>query len=234
MSSKSDLHHILNKAKWAPSGDNTQPWFIEVLSDTEFKLNLTQFKKNVYNLIPMSDYVTIGMFIENARLAAHHLGYDLSWQVQDEEKVFVSIAKTEDVSDSALYPYIETRSVNRFPYKLKLLKQTIKHSLKDILDDDIRVVFYEPFYQRLSIGRLMMLLTSVRLKLPEIYEVHRDMIDWADQDSIDKMPKGSLGANPFSLKMMKWALAKKNRNQFLMKLPLSTLSFEIELDLQKR
>ncbi|WP_341643733.1 nitroreductase family protein [Thauera sp. SDU_THAU2] len=33
MSSRETLLEILNLARWAPSGDNTQPWKFEILAD---------------------------------------------------------------------------------------------------------------------------------------------------------------------------------------------------------
>lgn len=227
---KRDIEKILDLARWAPSGDNGQPWSVSLTSDHEFTLDLTKFKKNVYNLLPMPDYLSNGMFLENAKIAARQKGYDLTWALKG-ERVKAEIAKNKDAAPEPLYPYIKTRSVNRYRYKLKKLSTLVKEALDNSLDEDMRLFWFEDFEEKFEIAKILMLLSDIRLRLPEAYEVHRDMVDWSGKDSPDKMPSSALGMNPVTLKLMKWVLAKENRNKALMSLPGSTVGVRIELDL---
>lgn len=231
-SRNSAIMDILDSARWAPSGDNGQPWKISVQSEHEFSLDVSKFKSNVYNLFPMPDFIAIGMFLENAAIAAAHKNMDLEWRLEG-ERISVFLRKRGDSkNDTApLFPYIKIRSVNRYPYRLKKLSPIVKERLKASLDRDVQIFWLENLKDRLKVAKTSMLCTDIRLRLPEAYEVHRDMIDWSGQSSPDKMPFKSLGANPLAGALMKWALQDQKRNRTLLKFPGSTLSFQIELDL---
>ena len=228
----SALMEILDSAKWAPSGDNGQPWKISVQSENEFSLDVSKFGSNVYNLFPMPDFIALGMFLENAAIAAVHKKMDLEWRMEG-ERINAALRKHKESkkNKNSLFPYIKIRSVNRYPYKLKKLPLTIKERLQSDLDRDIQIFWLENLKDRFKVAKTSMLCTDIRLRLPEAYEVHRDMIDWSGQSSPDKMPFKSLGANPLAGALMKWALQNRKRNQSLLKFPGATLSFQIELDL---
>ncbi|MCB1556619.1 MAG: hypothetical protein KDJ15_04810, partial [Alphaproteobacteria bacterium] len=224
------LDRILDVARWAPSGDNCQPWFLTLRNDTAFQMDLGRFKQNVYNLLPMPDYISTGMFIENARIAAEKEGYDLDWTTA-EDQVAVTLKKAKKKPENPLYPYIPTRSVNRYVYKPKKLLPTVRTALTAAVDDGIRITWFESFADKRKIADLMMRTTDIRLRLPETFPIHSTLIDWSGQDSADRIPAAAAGVNPLALKMMKWALGDQTRNEKLMKLPGSTASFMLELDL---
>lgn len=227
-----DLERILDMARWAPSGDNCQPWFITIESDTRFSLDLTKFKKNVYNLTPEPDFLTTGAFLGTARIAAEAFGYDLVWQLDGTDKVVAEIVKSEGRGgENPLSPYIRTRSVNRFRYRLKSLPLQVKKELDALLDEDLKLHWYESLAEKFDVARLLMQTTDIRLRIPETYAIHSHMTDWSGEDSPDRMPARALGINPLGLAMMKWAMANEKRNATLVSLPASTSSFQMELDL---
>lgn len=222
---------ILDSAKWAPSGDNGQGWFITLLSDREFLLDLSRFKVNAYNLLPMPDWVSTGMFLENAAIAAQQQGKDLTWRVEEDGRtVRATLVDATPGAKAALFPFITTRSVNRFPYRRTRLSATIKREAEALLDDDIRLYWLEGMSAQRAVAAILRKTTDIRLRIPETYTIHRDMVEWEDRDSADRMPAGSLGMNRLSLAMMRWALATARRNRTLLSLPGSTLSFQLELD----
>ncbi|MCB1782498.1 MAG: ThiF family adenylyltransferase [Alphaproteobacteria bacterium] len=227
---KRDIEWILNEARWAPSGDNEQPWKISITAEDTFTLDLSAHKKNVYNLMDMPDLLTIGIFLETAAIAAREKSYELKYKIKGN----LLEAKLEKVSGSAkslLLPYIKSRSVNRFRYKICPLPESLKEAAEKVLDPDIKIVWLESFAERQQVAKLLMKTTDIRVRLKETFEIHQNMIDWSGKDSKDKMPSASLGINPLAERLMKWALANKNRNDMFLKLPGATLPFQIELDL---
>lgn len=224
-----DLHAILDMAKWAPSGDNSQPWAITIHSATQFSLDLTCFKQNTYNLLPMPDLITTGMFLQNAAIAAQQRGLDVRWQVEGHTVQAELVAASENHT-APLYPYITERSVNRYPYRLKPLPAYVKKGVDALLDDDMEIHWFERPAQRWRIAKLLMLNSDIRLHVPETYPIHRDMIDWNAADSADRMPAACLGASLLTRVLMRWSLASSRRNDLLMRLPGSTLGVQLELD----
>lgn len=225
------MKSILMAAIWAPSGDNAQPWSVRALSADSFEVDLTRSERGSYNLVPIPDWVSLGMFLENGRLMAEKIGYDLFYEVKDTQRVNVHLSPVAEKRDSALLPFIESRSVNRYPYKTGAIAQDFKDDLAAQLDDDIDIYWYESFAARLLIARLMMRCTDLRLRMDETYHLHKGLIDWSGADSMDKLPMGALGLTPPSLKMMKWVLSDQVRCKRMMKLPAATRMTQIELDL---
>jgi|TARA_R110002126_G_scaffold291807_1_gene459723 hypothetical protein len=224
------MKSILMSCLWAPSGDNAQPWTITPLSQDSIRLDIKKSQRNSYNLVPIPDWVSLGMFIENGRLMAQKLGYDLAYEIVDLETVIVHLDAAE-TQNSDLLAYVEQRSVNRYIYKTNALDDEFKGALTAQLDDDIEIHWYESFKEKLTVARLMMRATDLRLRMDETYPIHRDLIEWSDADSMDKIPMGSLGLSAPSLSMMKWVLSDEARSRAMMKLPAATLMTQIELDL---
>ncbi len=231
MSLSAHMKSVLMAAIWAPSGDNGQPWTVRPLSTDSFEVDLTRIARNSYNLLPIPDWVSLGMFLENGRLMAEKIGYDLSYEVMDAQRVRVTLSPAAGTNVNALLPFIESRSVNRYAYKTGAMTQGFKDDLHAQLDDDVEIFWYESFKERLSIARLMMRATDLRLRMDETYSIHKELIDWSGADSMDKLPMGSIGLTPPSLKMMKWVLDDQARCKRIMKLPAATLMTQIELDL---
>ena len=223
------LNSIISKAIWAPSGDNAQPWHITLVSNHAFKLSLNAFKVDTYNLIPIPNWIAVGMFLENAVLAAQREGYRLSYEIGADD-IHVEIEPSQ-IFKSDLYEQIEKRSVNRFPYKRTQLREMDKLPLEDQIDDHIKLHWFDRFDEHYVIARLMMRSTDIRLRVPETYAIHKDLIEWADKNSESKLPISSVGLSKVSAKMMRWVLAKEERNAALMRKPGATFFTQLELDL---
>ncbi|MBL8640101.1 MAG: ThiF family adenylyltransferase [Alphaproteobacteria bacterium] len=230
------IEEILDQAKWAPSGDNSQPWRIALADDFSFSVEVDRSKRNVYNLLEMPDLISAGMFLENAVIAARHKGYDIKHRVMGgriEAGLVPSSTMTAARVDQSriLYPYIKTRSVNRYPYKLKPIPPLVAAAAEELLDHDIKIHWLKGMSEKWAVARATMMTSDIRLRLPETYFVHKHMIDWSGQNSPDKMPAASLGTNSLSTSLTKWALHSEKRNRLMLKLPAATLSFQVELDL---
>lgn len=228
-----DLQFILDTAVWAASGDNGQPWEITVYSDVHFTVRLKRDDVNVFNIIPLPDLMSLGMLIENADLAAKARGKHLRAEMKDE--LSADIFLEEHTPDQAvnvvdLLPYIKTRSVNRFAFKRKALSAEHKKMLEACLDEDMTIAWYENNAERFRIARMMMASTNLRLRMPESYQIHKDIIDWNEGDSAEGLPVQALGISALSAKALKWMLDKESRNQMMARIPGATLPTSLELD----
>jgi nitroreductase len=91
-----EIEHILEAARWAPSGQNNQPWKFMVVQDTKTREGLAQFTsyKQIVRGAPMSivvcldttisysrdkDLMAIGATIQNMLLRVHSLGLGACW-----------------------------------------------------------------------------------------------------------------------------------------------------------
>ncbi len=74
----SPLHQILDLARWAPSGDNTQPWRFEIVDELHFVIHGRDTRGDtVYDLDGRPSQISLGALIETATIAATAHGLTL-------------------------------------------------------------------------------------------------------------------------------------------------------------
>jgi hypothetical protein len=71
----------------------------------------------------------------------------------------------------------------------------------------------------------------VRLTMPEAYEVHRTIIEWGAQYSEDKVPDAALGADPMTVKLMRFVMKSWDRVSFFNRYLAGTLAPRLQMDL---
>src|ERR1700687_4923160 len=65
------MEQILDLARWAPSGDNAQPWRFEILADDHLVVHGFDTRERcVYDLDGRSSQPALGAMLETLRLAA--------------------------------------------------------------------------------------------------------------------------------------------------------------------
>ena len=78
--SRDTLSHILDLARWASSGDNTQPWRFEVVDDHLIRAHSSDTR----DYIPpasLVDWIQLGIAVQRIWLTATHLGLHLQPQM---------------------------------------------------------------------------------------------------------------------------------------------------------
>ena len=71
----SEIRSILELARWAPSGDNTQPWRFEIVSDREILVHGYDTRDScVYDLDGCASQLSHGALLETLSLAATRFG----------------------------------------------------------------------------------------------------------------------------------------------------------------
>lgn len=231
----STIEQILNLARWAPSGDNTQPWRFEILDEDHVAVHCFDTRDHiVYDLQGHASQIAMGALIETFAIAAtaHGLGITAKRRSEtpEERPVFdVRLIKDKNIAADPLVAYIETRTVQRRPMSTRALSADQRKTLEACLPAGYRAVILEGFSNRLAMAKLMFLNDKLRLSMPEAFEVHRSIIDWKKRYSDDKVPEQAIGVDYLTARLMQWTLQSWGRVAFMNKYLAGTLAPRIQL-----
>ena len=146
--SRDTLTHILDLARWAPSGDNTQPWRFEIVDDNHIRVHGSDTRDHVlYDYDGHPSHIAHGALLETLRIAATGFGLNASWTISskgDDRNPVYDVTLTPDpttVRDS-LFDCIETRTVQRRPMKTTPLAETQREALVAAAGESFRVQLF--------------------------------------------------------------------------------------------
>lgn len=231
------MRAILDQARWAPSGDNTQPWRFEVVSPTRVVVHGHDTRDHcVYDLDGRPSQMSLGALLETLRVAAtvHGLRADVRRRpdLPDTTPTFdVHLVPDADVTASPLAAVVEKRSVQRRALSTRPLRAEEKAALEQAVGPDYEIVWIEGFAGRFAAARLMFLNAKIRLTIREAWEVHRSIIDWGKRFSDDKVPDQALGADAMTLKLMRFVLGSWERVRFFNRFLAGTWGPRLQMDL---
>lgn len=237
MAIPSPIREILDLARWAPSGDNTQPWRFEVVDDRHFIVHAFDTRDHcVYDLDGHPSQIALGALLETLAIAASAHGLRAAFSrrsdVPDTHPEYrVELLPDPGVSPDPLFPFVKQRSVQRRPLRTAPLTPSQKQALQDAVGDGYTVRWFEGGAQRWRLAKLMFDNGKLRLTLPEAYTVHRDIIAWQVRFSEDKVPDQALGLDAMTLKLMRWVMASWQRVRFFNTWLAGHLTPRIEMDL---
>ena len=235
------LDQILDLARWAPSGDNTQPWRFEIIDGAHVVIHgvdTAQTRANcVYDLDGHPTQLSLGALIETLAIAA--TGFGLRAEVtrrpqgaQAMEPIFdVRLLPDSSVQPSPLIAAIPRRSVQRRAFQTRALTAAEKIELERCLNPGYRIRWFEGSANKWRLARLMFQSAKIRLTIEEAYQVHKSIIAWGHRYSIDRVPDQSLGADPVALWFMRWAMRDWPRVQFLNRFFAGTWLPRLQMDL---
>jgi len=230
------IEQVLDKARWAPSGDNTQPWRFQVLSTTEAFIHTFDTRRHcVYDLTGAPSQIGVGALLETARLAATGLRMQAEIErlpTPSEEKLQFSLKLVEDRSlvPSPLIPFIESRCTNRRPYSRRPLTAAEKATLEASVGNSYSLLWLEG-HKRWEMAKLMFKSAKIRLTIKEAYDVHASVIEWSARVSETKIPDQAVGLDPVGLALMRWAMKSWGRTRFLSTYLGGTLLPRLQLEL---
>lgn len=231
------VDQILELARWAPSGDNTQPWRFEIAGPEHVILHGFDTREHcVYDFSGHPSQLSLGALIETIVIAASEHGLTASVQRR------IDMPETQPTFDVYLHadatlrpdPLIESirvRSVQRRPLSTRPLEADQRTALEAAVGPNYGVLWFEGFTNRARVARLIFANAKIRLTMPEAYRVHRDIIQWDARFSEDRIPDQALGLDPLTTRAMKWAMHSWNRVNFLNRFMAGTLAPRIQLDL---
>lgn len=236
MADRDTLIRILDLARWAPSGDNTQPWRFEIVSDGMIAVHGFDTRDHVvYDFDGHASHIAHGALLETLRIAATGFGCIASWTLRlgcsDSAPIYdVRVRKADGVSIDPLLPFIERRVVQRRPMRATPLTASQRQALAAAPGGAYEVRFCESFADRVSIAKLLWDNAYIRLTCPEAFEVHREVIEWGVRYSKHKIPEQAVGVDPLTGKLMRWVMQRWERVDFFNRYLLGTIVPRIQLD----
>jgi hypothetical protein len=230
------IRHILDLARWAPSGDNTQPGRFEVMGDEHILVHGLDTREHcVYDLDGHASQLAVGALLETLAIAAGSAGWEATFQRRTDtpETHLLIDVHLQRISEVRLHPlaeFIEKRMVQRRTLLTRPLSGQVKQALGDSLGRDYTVVWYEGRSWRARMARFMFDNAKIRLSIPEAFQVHRSVIEWNARYSLDRIPDQAVGVDPVTLKLMRWAMTSWQRVSFLNRYLLGDLAPRLQLD----
>jgi len=211
------LERILDLARWAPSGDNAQPWRFEPHPPEAVTVHLQPPDyPDPYDYAERGTWLAAGTLLESLRLAAGRFGRGMAWELApSRDRLVVRMAPDDAVAEDPLTDYLASRSVRRAPYRLRALTPAQKAWLAEALGGALSVHWAEGLGERWRWAGLNAAASGIRLGIPETYAVHRRILDWQHRFSADGVPVGSLGLDPLTRRLMGWTLGSWDRVRFL-------------------
>ncbi|MGL1833260.1 molybdopterin biosynthesis protein MoeY [Rhodocyclaceae bacterium SMB388] len=237
MADRDTLLGILDRARWAPSGDNTQPWRFEIVSDTHIAVHGFDTRSQVlYDFDGRPSQMAHGALLETLRIAASARGLRTAWRVREGRPDTAPIYDVELVPEGglqadALLPFIETRTVQRRPMRTTPLGDDQRAALAASVGPDFDLQFFDGFARRRAVARLLWRNAHIRLTCPEAFHVHRDIIEWGARFSADRIPEQAVGVDPATAKLMKWVMHSWERVAFFNRYLMGTIAPRVQLDL---
>jgi hypothetical protein len=231
----SDMEKILELARWAPSGDNSQPWNFEITDNTHIIINAKdESGLNLYDYNGIPTQMSCGFLIETMRIAATLFSYTMEARYQalinHDYRIEITFRRDDDLLIDPLAYCIEERSVDRRCYERTVLTQQSKAKLAQAVGDEFTIVWLEKFSERYAVSKFTMIATMIRLSLPELYPIHQRVLNMSEKYTNEGMPIKSTGMNAISRFGMKWAMKSWSRVNIMNHLG-AIQAAQIELDL---
>lgn len=231
----SAIDQILLAARWAPSGDNSQPWRFEVLNGETVRIHVaTETASNPYDFrAGEPSLLSAGMLLESLRIAASEHGRGMEWDVEGGEDPYHIMARFSlrpGLHRDALSTVLSQRSVDRRSYRPRPLTTVEKGALTEALGTELAITWHEKRGARLAMAKLGVLATDVRLRAPETFAVHQQVIDWNKGHSTTGLPSEAIGLDRGTLTVMRWAMQRWSRMQRLNRLS-GTWAAALQLDI---
>lgn len=227
---------ILDLGRWAPSGDNTQPWRFELIGPSQVAVHGTDTRDwCVYDFDGHASHMAHGALLETLRIAGSGFGLSMQWTRRegspDEAPIYdLRFEEKAGLRTDSLFPYITERTVQRRRMQTRKLTSVEREALSNSVGSGYTVQFLETAADRRRVARLLWKSAHIRLTSPEAYETHRRIIDWGARYSEERIPEQAVGVDPLTGKLMQWTLASWDRADFMNRYLGGTLAPRVMLD----
>lgn len=237
MSSTNALEKILDLARWAPSGDNTQPWRFHIVNENHVEVHGFDTRRScVYDLDGRPSQIALGALLETVVIAASEQGLrvDISRREHSTEEAPIFDLRFNagpiQASDPLL-PYITLRTVQRRRLSSRRLSESEKSALAHAGGAEYQLLWFEGGSTKWAWARVLSQFAKVRLTMPEAYAVHAQVIAWNARFSEDRVPDQAIGLDPVTLRLMRWVMKRWGRVKFFNTFLAGTLMPRLQLDL---
>lgn len=230
------IEQVLEMARWAPSGDNTQVWRFEILADDRVRVHGSDTRDwCVYDMDGHASQLAIGAMLETLAIAATEHG----WRTEVERlpdsadhglRFDVCFSSDPDLKVDPLCGGIRSRTVQRRPMKSRRLTANEKMRCEQAVEP-CKIAWFEGPGPRWQLAKLNFHSANIRLTIPEAYLTHTRVIEWGARFSDDRIPEAAIGIDPLTAKLMKFVLKSWSRVEFFNRWLCGTLAPRLQLDL---
>lgn len=208
------IKNVLNIARWAPSGDNCQPWRFEILSQTKALIHgftpveVAEYDSGNYSY----SHFAHGCLLKTIELAASGLGLEALLRVSDQSTSAHPIYEVElqksNSEPDPLSHYLLKRVSNRFFYKTTAVPIQVKRVLEESVKPDFSLIWLEGFSKKRAFASLNY--DFARFAKPQLAGI----IEWNAQFSKDHLPDEALGLDSMNLRIVRFLFSNKQRLEF--------------------
>lgn len=230
------IERVLDLAKWAPSGDNEQPWKFEMVDATYAIIHTSDTRDwCVYDLDGSSSQIAVGALLENIELAASAEGMRVEFRTEavagsHNLKIHAQLSAESSVKTHPLVPYIKGRVTQRRPLSTQALSSATKKALEEAVGEGYSVIWVEGWRNRARMAKLLFHNAHIRLTTPEAYVTHAKNIEWGARFSEDRIPEQAVGVDLLTGKVMQWALKSWSRVKVLNRFFAGTWLPRLQMD----
>ncbi len=211
---------LIDAARWAPSGDNTQPWRFEVVTGDHLRVHGFDTRTwCVYDIDGIPSRIALGAMLETLRIAAaeQNQGLSIHWvSDQPSHAPIVDVFRMAPGSATAtgLAGAIRTRSVQRRAMSPRALSPDHKRAIERAVagtDGAFECIWLESLRDKVAIARILSASSYLRMTLEETHETHVRVIEWGAKTSATKIPDQAIGLDPLTLRLMRWVMRTPRR-----------------------
>lgn len=198
------VESILDLARWAPSGDNAQPWRFHRLGLNQVCVDTRdQSQDCLYERDGRCGLISIGILLETLRLAATTVGRsaDIARIPGGNPRApsfTVRFPYLPGSSADPLAAWIRQRSVHRGPYAVRPLRESEIAALQAAVGPDFELQIAGAG-QRRRWASLNQRAALLRLDTREGWDLTKRIIDWDATVSTERLPDHALGIPSFLL-----------------------------------
>lgn len=206
---------VMDAARWAPSGDNAQPWRFERRGDDRFRVRLLDHGDNVYQFAGgRPNLLALGGLLEAAAIRASVEGFSEESRLgKDEDGHYadVSLHRRRAAAPSLYARVLKSRSVDRGRFRRDPLTDGEKTLLANAAGAHFEVSWLEDKAEKRRMSALNAMATRLRLSLEECHHIHQEAVDTENTFSRTGLPIGSLGLDPLTTVAMRWMIKSWRR-----------------------
>lgn len=229
----SPIAEILEQARWAPSGDNTQVWrFTDLDVDAFTVVGRDLRHEMVYDIDGRPSQMSLGALLESIRIAAsafglaveaRHIGAgsgDMAWR----------LVLRQGASADALAGMLPKRCTNRRSFSTAPLPPEAWRQLQAACPGYLLQRFAS-WRERWRAARVCAGFGRIRYASRECWRTHREVVDFTGRAGAERMPAASLGCGWMVGRLMRWALQSWGRQDFLNRWCGGTILPSLQFDL---
>lgn len=230
------LLKILDRARWAPSGDNTQPWRFEIVDNENIIVHGHDTRDEIlYDFDGHASHMAHGALLETMRIAASAEGLAMDWAASSDDacrkiRYEVHFSAQPGMVADPLHSSIEKRVVQRRPMRMTPLTDAQRAALIAAPGEAFTVQLFEKFADRKAVAGLLWDNAHIRLTCPEAFSVHQSIIEWGASFSKDRIPERAVGVDPLTARLMHWVMQSWARVDFFNRYLFGTVAPRIQLD----